>query len=129
MAMTETVQLRRVGYFALDGKGNPRSGYERPYEYRLLEDPGVSLDDKIHFFRVERPLKSFVVEMLASIRESRAPSEMFGPPEAFGWIESRGLALPVAVVQDDPITVRILHDLTPEGRDFLRIHEAPEAWL
>lgn len=109
-----TVTIPWSGYMAVDGEGNPREGYEKPYTHR----PSECVQD-IHV--------GTLVEVAARIRdnpETRNPGDLY----AVSCLESKGMIIAVRAHLSTLPCLEILYVITTKGIEFLKSAEAPESW-
>ena len=104
----------------------------RKYKREILKSENLTLDsiiaDRFHA-SIQRSLKSWLVELLAHIRDNggatRCPA---GIQAVEHYAEWEGLTVPVELYKPDPLYCDLIFRLTPAGMEFLRKHEAPEEW-
>lgn len=75
-----------------------------------------------------RPFKSFLVETLGRVRDGDGVP-MSANFDAGDWAEAEGLIEPLAFKKDMLYAGTAVYRLTAKGEEFMRQHEAPEAWL
>jgi hypothetical protein len=114
MSCLKTVLLPWSGYMAVDSKGSPREGYEKPYAHKPSECvPDVQVGN--------------LVEVAARIRdnpETRNPGNFY----AVACLESKGMIVAVRAHLSTLPCLEILYVITPAGIEFLNSQEAPESW-